>query len=106
MSDNPLMLDNPQLFKSQAYIDGVWTGADDGSEFEVTNPADGTVLTSVPDQGVAETRRAIEAADAAWPAWRNKTAKERAAILRRWFELMLENKDDLAKIMTAEQGKP
>ena len=106
MQDNPLMLNQPALFRSQAYIDGAWTGADDGSSFEVTNPADGTVLTSIPNQGVAETRRAIEAANAAWPAWRSKTAKERAAILRRWFDLMVENKDDLAKIMTAEQGKP
>lgn len=103
---NPLNLSNPDLFKSQAYIDGRWVDADDGTEFKVTNPADGSLLTSVPNQGVAETRRAIEAASAAWPAWRAKTAKERAAILRRWFDLMLANKDDLAKIMTAEQGKP
>lgn len=103
---NSLNLSNPGLFRSQAYINGEWVGADDGTEFEVTNPADGALLTSVPNQGVAETRRAIEAANAAWPAWRGKTAKERAAILRRWFDLMLANKDDLAKLMTAEQGKP
>ncbi len=101
-----LKLNNPALFKSQAYINGTWEDADDGSTFTVSNPADGAILTSMPNQGVAETRRAIEAANAAWPQWRNKTAKERAAILRRWFELMVENKDDLAKIMTAEQGKP
>jgi len=101
-----LKLNNPALFKSQAYINGTWEDADDGSTFNVSNPADGAILTSMPDQGVAETRRAIEAANAAWPQWRNKTAKERAAILRRWFELMVENQDDLAKIMTAEQGKP
>jgi len=99
-------LSNPELFRHQAYIDGQWTDADDGATFEVTNPADGSVLATVPDQGVKETRRAIEAANAAWPAWREKTAKERAAILRRWFELMVANKDDLARLMTAEQGKP
>ena len=104
--ETPLNLNNPALFRQQAYIDGSWVGADDRSTFEVSNPADGSVLTSVPNQGVAETRRAIEAANAAWPQWRSKTAKERAAILRRWFDLMLESKDDLAKLMTAEQGKP
>ncbi len=105
-TETPIKLNNPDLFRSQAYINGAWTGADDDTSFEVSNPADGTILTTVPNQGVAETRRAIEAANAAWPAWRSKTAKERAVILRRWFELMLENKDDLAKLMTAEQGKP
>ena len=106
LSDHPLKLDKPALFRSKAYIDGAWVDADDGATFEVSNPADGRVLAEVPNQGVAETRRAIEAASAAWPAWRSKTAKERAAILRRWFELMVENKDDLARLMTAEQGKP
>ncbi len=104
--ENTLKLNNPRLFRSKAYINGVWVGADDGSTFDVSNPADGSILTAVPDQGVAETRRAIEAANAAWPEWRNKTAKERAAILRRWFDLIVENKDDLAILMTAEQGKP
>jgi succinate-semialdehyde dehydrogenase/glutarate-semialdehyde dehydrogenase len=99
-------LKNPSLWRTQAYIDGAWSAADDGASFAVTNPADGSELARVPNQGVTETRRAIEAANAAWPAWRAKTAKERAAILRRWFELILANKDDLAKIMTAEQGKP
>jgi len=80
--------------------------ADGGETFPVTNPADGSLVAHVPQMGVAETRRAIEAANAAWPAWRAKTAKERAAILRRWFELMVANRDDLAAIMTAEQGKP
>ena len=103
---NPLKLKNPGLFRSAAYINGEWVAADSGATFEVTNPADGKVITSVPDQGVAETRRAIQAADAAWPAWRSKTAKERAAILRRWFDLIVENKQDLAVLMTAEQGKP
>jgi succinate-semialdehyde dehydrogenase/glutarate-semialdehyde dehydrogenase len=105
-TEKPLKLSQPDLVRSQAYINGAWVGADDGSTFEVSNPADGAVLTTVPNQGVAETRQAIEAANAAWPAWRNKTAKERAVILRRWFDLMIENKDDLAKLMTAEQGKP
>jgi succinate-semialdehyde dehydrogenase/glutarate-semialdehyde dehydrogenase len=99
-------LANAALFKQQAYINGQWTDADSGATFQVTNPADGSLLAEVPDQGVAETRRALAAAEAAWPAWRSKTAKERAAILRRWYELMLANKDDLAAIMTAEQGKP
>jgi succinate-semialdehyde dehydrogenase/glutarate-semialdehyde dehydrogenase len=99
-------LKDPRLFRQQAYINGVWADADNGATFEVTNPADDTVLGYVPNMGAAETRRAIEAANAAWPAWRAKTAKERAAILRRWYELMLANSDDLAYLMTAEQGKP
>ena len=70
-NDNPLNLKNPGLFRSEAYINGAWVGADDGATFEVTNPADGGVLTTVPNQDVAETRRAIEAADAAWPEWRS-----------------------------------
>ena len=103
---NPLNLSNPGLFRTAAYINGEWVAADSGATFEVDNPADGSILATVPDQGVEESRRAIEAADAAWPAWRSKTAKERAGILRRWYELILENKDDLAILMTAEQGKP
>jgi len=106
LANNPLQLDNPVLLRSKAYIKGAWVEADDGSTFAVSNPADGRVLTEVPNQGVAETRRAIEAANTAWPGWRNKTAKARAAILRRWYELIVEHKDDLAKLMTAEQGKP
>ena len=101
-----MKLTDSSLLRSQAYIDGQWVDADDGTTFPVSNPADGSVLASVPDQGVAEARRAIEAANASWQAWRSKTARERAAILRRWYELMLANKDDLAQIMTAEQGKP
>ncbi len=95
-----------KLFRQQCYIDGQWTDADSGDTFEVKNPATGAVLGTVPKMGAAETRRAIEAANAAWPAWRAKTSKERAAILRRWYELMLENQKDLAVMMTAEQGKP
>jgi hypothetical protein len=101
-----LKLNNSNLLREQAYIDGAWVSAADGSTFPVTNPADGSLVANVPQLGVSETRAAIEAANAAWPAWRSRTAKERAAILRRWFDLMVANKDDLAAIMTAEQGKP
>jgi succinate-semialdehyde dehydrogenase/glutarate-semialdehyde dehydrogenase len=99
-------LNDPFLLRQQAYIGGEWRDADDGSSIEVLNPATGEHLGSVPRMGALETRRAIEAANAAWPAWRRKTAKERAAILRRWYELMMENADDLARLMTLEQGKP
>jgi len=102
----PLELANPGLLRTKAYIDGDWVAADDGATFAVKNPADDTVLGEVPNQGVAETQRAIDAANGAWPAWRERTARDRAAVLRRWFDLMIENRDDLAKIMTAEQGKP
>ncbi|MGK9169067.1 NADP-dependent succinate-semialdehyde dehydrogenase [Inquilinus limosus] len=101
-----MQLTDSKLFRQQCYIDGHWADADDGRVIEVTNPADGTRLGTVPRAGAAETRRAIAAADKAWPAWRAKTAQERAAILRRWFELMMANQEDLAKLMTAEQGKP
>jgi succinate-semialdehyde dehydrogenase/glutarate-semialdehyde dehydrogenase len=101
-----LRLADPDLFREQDYVGGEWIGADDGKTVEVANPATGAVLGAVASVGALETRRAIEAAHAAWPAWRAKTAKERAAVLRKWFELMLANQDDLAKIMTAEQGKP
>jgi succinate-semialdehyde dehydrogenase/glutarate-semialdehyde dehydrogenase len=99
-------LKDPELLRQQAFIAGQWCGADDGSAFEVHNPATGEVLGRVPNMGAAETRRAIEAADAARGAWRSKTAKERSTILRRWSDLMLANVDDLATLMTAEQGKP
>ncbi|MBP0598657.1 NADP-dependent succinate-semialdehyde dehydrogenase [Herbaspirillum sp. LeCh32-8] len=101
-----LQLNDPSLLRQQAYIDGAWCDADDGAAFDVVNPANGRRLGQVPMMGAAETRRAIEAADAAWPAWKKKTAKERSVILRRWHELMLANANDLALIMTAEQGKP
>jgi succinate-semialdehyde dehydrogenase/glutarate-semialdehyde dehydrogenase len=101
-----LQLDHPGLLRAQSYIDGAWVDAPDGATFEVTNPADGAVVARVPEMGVDGARRAIEAAHAAWPAWRAKTAKERAVLLRRWFDLMIRHKDDLAAIMTAEQGKP
>jgi succinate-semialdehyde dehydrogenase/glutarate-semialdehyde dehydrogenase len=101
-----LELKNPALLREQSYINGEWVSAEDGATFPVTNPADGSLVANVPELDLAGARSAIEAANAAWPAWRSKTAKERSAILRRWFDLMLANKDDLAAIMTAEQGKP
>ena len=101
-----LQLKDQKLFRQQCYIDGEWVGADGGKTIPVTNPASGETLGSVPRMGADETRRAIEAADRALPAWRAKTAKERANILRNWFNLMMANQDDLAALMTAEQGKP
>ena len=101
-----LPLKDQSLFRQQCYINGKWADADSGKAVEVNNPATGEILGTVPSMGATETRRAIEAANAAWPAWRKKTAKERANILRKWFNLMMENQDDLAMLMTAEQGKP
>jgi succinate-semialdehyde dehydrogenase / glutarate-semialdehyde dehydrogenase len=101
-----MKLNDLALYRTQALIGGAWCDADSGAAFDVTNPASGERLARVPDMGAAETRRAIDAADAAWPAWRNRTAKERAAVLRKWFELMLAHSDDLAFLMTGEQGKP
>ena len=101
-----MRLKDKKLFRQLCYVDGAWVGADDGKAFRVNNPADDSTLGSAPSLGKAETRRAIAAASAAWPAWRAKTAKERAAILGRWHRLMVANADDLAAIMTAEQGKP
>src|SRR5215204_6965509 len=97
---------DPKLFRQQAYVDGAWIGADAGGTIPVDNPATGDVVGTVPKLGTSETRRAIAAAEAALPAWRAKTAKERAQILRRWFDLMMANQEDLATIMTSEQGKP
>jgi succinate-semialdehyde dehydrogenase/glutarate-semialdehyde dehydrogenase len=99
-------IQDQKLFQQQCYIDGAWVGADNGETLDVTNPADGAKLGTVPKMGAAETQRAIDAAGAAYPAWRALTAKQRADILRRWYELMLENQEDLAQLMTAEQGKP
>ena len=101
-----MQLKDTQLFRQQAYIDGTWLDADSGQTIQVTNPATNEVMGSVPKMGAAETRRAIEAADHALPAWRALTAKDRANKLRRWFELMIENQDDLGRLMTMEQGKP
>ncbi|PVZ40260.1 NADP-dependent succinate-semialdehyde dehydrogenase [Pseudomonas sp. CC120222-01a] len=101
-----MQLKDAQLFRQQAFINGEWLDADSGQTIKVTNPATGEVIGTVPKMGTAETRRAIEAADKALPAWRALTAKERSNKLRRWFELMIENQDDLARLMTTEQGKP
>jgi succinate-semialdehyde dehydrogenase/glutarate-semialdehyde dehydrogenase len=101
-----LELKDPTLFREACYIDGKWVGADSDQTVDVTNPASGDLLGTIPKMGADETRRAVEAANAAYPAWRAKTAKERATILRKWFDLMMENQEDLAKMMTAEQGKP
>ena len=100
------MTDAFKLLRNDAYIDGTWTAADDGGRFAVTNPATGDTLAEVPDLGAAETERAVAAAAAAWPEWRAKTAKDRGAILRRWFDLQMANQEELAALMTAEQGKP
>ncbi len=99
-------LSDATLFRQQCYIDGAWRHADSGDTIDVRNPATSGVLGTIPRMGTAETRRAIEAAAAALPTWKAKTAKERASVLRRWFELMLENQEDLAQLMTLEQGKP
>lgn len=100
------MLSNPILFRQQAYIDGAWVDSSNGLTIKVNNPATGEFIGTVPRLGAAETRLAIEAADRALPAWRALTAKERAAKLRRWFELLMTNLEDLARLMTMEQGKP
>ena len=101
-----MQLKNTQLLRQQAYIDGQWLDADSGQTIAVSNPATGAIIGQVPKMGRAETRRAIEAAERALPAWSALTAKDRANRLRRWFELMLENQDDLGRLMTIEQGKP
>jgi succinate-semialdehyde dehydrogenase/glutarate-semialdehyde dehydrogenase len=97
---------NVDLLRNSCLVDGAWVAADDGSTLEVTDPATGVVIAQVPAMGAAETRRAIEAAERAWPAWRALTAAERGAILRQWNDLLLAHREDLARIMTAEQGKP
>jgi succinate-semialdehyde dehydrogenase / glutarate-semialdehyde dehydrogenase len=101
-----LQLKDQELFRQQSYIDGKWVDADSKATIDVTNPADGSVIGSIPKMGGAEARRAVEAANAALPAWRSKLAKERANILRKWFDLLMQHQDDLALIMTMEQGKP
>jgi aldehyde dehydrogenase (NAD+) len=95
-----------RLFREACYINGAWTPADSGATIPVDNPATGEIIGTVPNAGRAETERAIDAAAAAFPAWRARTAKDRAAILRRWFDLLVEHQDDLATLMTLEQGKP
>ena len=101
-----MQLQDQDLFRQQAYVDGVWVDADQGKTLAVTDPATGEVIGQVPDLGTAETRRAIAAAETAWPAWRALTAADRGQRLKRWHDLMLAHQEDLAQLMTAEQGKP
>jgi len=101
-----MSLNDPSLLKAQAFVAGEWVDADSGETFDVVNPADGTVVASVVDLDVSDTRRAIAAAEVAQRAWRAIPAGARGAILRRWYDLMLEHKEDLARIMTLEMGKP
>jgi len=97
---------DPQLFREQCYVDGAWVDAEDHQTAEVTNPATGAVLGTVPKLGGRDTKRAIDAAAAAYPGWRARTGKERAVVMRRWSDLMLQHESDLALLMTLEQGKP
>src|SRR5580692_3859271 len=99
-------LKDPTLLRELCFIDGGWSAADSGATLEVTNPATLKKLGSIPNMGAPETRRAIAAAAAALPGWKMRTAKERAAVMRRWFDLMIVHEEDLARLMTAEQGKP
>jgi succinate-semialdehyde dehydrogenase/glutarate-semialdehyde dehydrogenase len=101
-----LKLKDKNLFRQQCYINGNWLDADSGESIDVTNPATGEKLGTVPKMGAEETRRAIEAAEEAFSSWRRTTAYEKSQVLRRWFDLMMEHKEDLSIIMTAEQGKP
>ena len=101
-----MKLKDPALFHQQCYIQGQWVDADQSATTQINNPATGAILGTVPALGRPETKRAIAAANNAWPEWREKTAGERAAILRRWRDLMLEHQEDLALLLTAEQGKP
>ena len=101
-----MKLKDPSLLQTRCLIDGQWLDADSGKTIAVTNPATGETIAHVPDMGAAETRRAIDAAEAARAAWQKKTAKQRAAILRRWFELITGHTDDLAVILSTEQDKP
>ncbi|MBN8430828.1 NAD-dependent succinate-semialdehyde dehydrogenase [Microbulbifer salipaludis] len=99
-------LKNPDLLRKQSYINGQWLDADSGNTLDVINPANGEVVATIASCGADETRRAIEAANEAWPAWRDLTVKQRAKILRDWYNLIIDNVDDLAAILTVEQGKP
>src|ERR1700731_1821320 len=101
-----LKLDNNALLRNAAYIDGEWRGARSGARFAVKNPATGEVIAEVADLDETDVRDAIEAANRAWGPWRAKTAKERAMLMRKWYELMMAGQEDLAQLMTAEQGKP
>jgi len=102
----PMKLNNPDLLRSQSYLNGQWIDGQDGAVFPVDNPATGADIAHVANLGPKQAQLAIEAAHAAFPAWRARTAKERSNILRKWFDLINANTDDLARIMTIEQGKP
>ena len=106
LKDPRFQLGDQRLFREHCYVDGTWIAAADGKVIKVTDPATGETIGTVPSVGLDETRAAIDAAERALPAWRAKTGKERGAILRRWFELVMANADDLAYLMTREQGKP
>lgn len=101
-----LKLKDPGLVHSQCHIDGRWVDADSGQHINVVDPASGNIVGRVPKAGAAETQRAIDAAERALPAWRARTAADRAGLLRRWYELIMQNQEDLARLMTLEQGKP
>jgi succinate-semialdehyde dehydrogenase / glutarate-semialdehyde dehydrogenase len=101
-----VQLNDPKLFRQACYVDGAWIESGAQGAIDVDNPATGEVIGNVPRLGRAETRQAIDAAARAFPAWRSKTGKERAQVMRRWFDLMMANQDDLARLMTTEQGKP
>ncbi|MFJ7567022.1 NAD-dependent succinate-semialdehyde dehydrogenase [Herminiimonas sp. NPDC097707] len=103
-ASNPFQMKDPSLLRNLAYVDGTWTGA--ATNFDINNPADGSIIGSAPNMGAEETETAIRAAQSAFPAWAAKTGKERAIIMRQWFDLIIANADDLAILMTAEQGKP
>ncbi|MDP6727635.1 MAG: aldehyde dehydrogenase family protein, partial [Gammaproteobacteria bacterium] len=100
------MLNNTELLKTAGYINGQWVGLDSNNRFEVKNAYTKEVICTLPDMGAKETNDAIEVANNSWLNWRNKTAKERALILKKWFDLIIDNQEDLAILMTAEQGKP
>ncbi|MCW3480691.1 NADP-dependent succinate-semialdehyde dehydrogenase [Neisseriaceae bacterium JH1-16] len=106
MSQATLQLNDPSLLRFQCYINGEWSDADSGETIAVNNPATGETIGSVPKMGAAEATRAVETAHAAFKLWKKKSAKERSVLLRRWFDLMMANQEDLAKILTIEQGKP
>jgi succinate-semialdehyde dehydrogenase/glutarate-semialdehyde dehydrogenase len=106
MKTQSLKLKDPHLLRQRAYVNGAWVEADSGATMAVRNPATGEEIGTVPAMGAAEARRAVEAADIALASWRKVVAKERGRLLRRWFDLIIENADDLALILTSEQGKP
>lgn len=101
-----MQLKDSSLFKNAGYIDGAWVGADDGDTFDVTNPATGEVIATLPNMGAEETRRAISAAENAFAEWRGKVAAERSRVLKKWYQLIMDAQEDLAQILTAEMGKP